>query len=117
MECVAVLSILFVSPNEIDKFKNTGARRQDSIHHMTLKSHLTSKRQDFNVRNRGVFVDVIAYTLPGLFACLNHWWITVFMALLCYTLRCDMRRHMIKLSLRHSFTACVVYGIYIPGSS
>ena len=94
MGCVAVLSILSVSPNEIDKFKNTGARRQDSIYHMTLKSHFKSKRQDFTVRKRGVFVDVIAYTcrLPGLFACLIHWWITDFKALLCYTLRCDVIR-------------------------
>ena len=60
MGCVAVLSILSVSPNGIGKFKNTGARMQDSIDHMTLNSHFKSKRQDFTVRKRGVFVDVIA---------------------------------------------------------
>ena len=31
------------SPNELNKFNNTGARMQDSIYHMTLKSHLISK--------------------------------------------------------------------------
>ena len=30
-------SILTISPNEFDKFDNTGARMQDSIYHMTLK--------------------------------------------------------------------------------
>ena len=31
-------SILSVFPNEFNKFNNTGARMQDSIYHMTLKS-------------------------------------------------------------------------------
>ena len=29
--------------NEFNKFNNTGARMQDSIYHMTLKSHFISK--------------------------------------------------------------------------
>ena len=33
------------SPNEFNKFSNTGARMQDSIYHMTLKSFFI-KRQD-----------------------------------------------------------------------
>ena len=78
MGCVAMLSILSVSSNEIN------SRIQErSSYHMTLKSHFTSKRQAFTVRKRGVFVGDIAYTLPGLFACLIDWWITVFKALLC----------------------------------
>ena len=31
--------ILSVFPNEFNKFSNTGARMQDSIYHMTPKSH------------------------------------------------------------------------------
>ena len=30
-------------PNEFNKFYNTAARMQDSIYHMTLKSHFISK--------------------------------------------------------------------------
>ena len=37
------LSILSISPNEFNKFNNTGAQMQDSIYHMTLKSHLISQ--------------------------------------------------------------------------
>ena len=37
------LSILSVFPNEFNKFNNTGARMQDSIYHMTLKSHFIGK--------------------------------------------------------------------------
>ena len=36
-------SILSVSPNEFNKFNNTGARMQDSIYHMKLESHFISK--------------------------------------------------------------------------
>ena len=32
-----------VFPNEFNKFNNSGARMQDSIYHMTLKSHFISK--------------------------------------------------------------------------
>ena len=47
MGCDAVLSILSISSNEINNlFNNMSARRQDSIYHVTLKSHITSKRQD-----------------------------------------------------------------------
>ena len=35
--------ILSVFPNEFNKFSDTGARVQDSIYHMTLKSHFISK--------------------------------------------------------------------------
>ena len=37
--CEALPSILSVFPNKLNKFNNTGAQMQDSIHHMTLKSH------------------------------------------------------------------------------
>ena len=30
-------------PNEFNKFSNTGARMQDYIYHMTLKSHFISE--------------------------------------------------------------------------
>ena len=43
IRCEALPSILSVSPNEFNKFNNTGARMQDSIYHMTLKSHFISK--------------------------------------------------------------------------
>ena len=43
IRCEAVPSILSVFPNEFYKFSNTGARMQDSIYHMTLKSYLISK--------------------------------------------------------------------------
>ena len=43
IRCEAVPSILSVFPNEFNKFNNTGARMQDSIYHMTLKSHFISK--------------------------------------------------------------------------
>ena len=44
--------------NEFNKFNNTGARMQDSIYHMTLKSHFISKfapkRHDFAIKKRDV---------------------------------------------------------------
>ena len=39
----ALPSILSVIPNKFNKFKNTGTRMQDSIYHMTLKSHFINK--------------------------------------------------------------------------
>ena len=42
IRCKALPSILSVLPNEYNKFNNTGAQMQDSIYHMTLKSHLIS---------------------------------------------------------------------------
>ena len=39
----ALPSILSVFPDKFNKFNNTGARMQDSIYHMTLKSHFISK--------------------------------------------------------------------------
>ena len=39
----ALSSIFSVFPNEFNKFNNTGVRMQDSIYHMTLKSHFISK--------------------------------------------------------------------------
>ena len=41
--CEALPSILSVFPNEFYKFNNTGARLQNSIYHMTLKSHFIIK--------------------------------------------------------------------------
>ena len=43
IRCEALPSILSVFPNEFNKFNNTGARMQDCIYHMTLKSHFISK--------------------------------------------------------------------------
>ena len=43
LRCEAVPSILWVFPNEFNKFNNTGARMQDSIYHMTLKLQFISK--------------------------------------------------------------------------
>ena len=39
IRCEALLSIISVFLNEFNKFNNTGARMQDSIHHITLKWH------------------------------------------------------------------------------
>ena len=80
IRCEAVPSISSVFPNEFNKFNkclasylfpnsfnklnNTGARMQDSIYHMTLKSHFIRnfalKRHAFDIRKRDVFVDVNA---------------------------------------------------------
>ena len=53
-----------VFSNEFNKFNNIGAQMQDSIYHMTLKSHFISnfvlKRHDFATRKRGVLMDVNA---------------------------------------------------------
>ena len=43
IRCEAVQTILSVFPNKFNKLNNTGARKQDSIYHMTLKSHFISK--------------------------------------------------------------------------
>ena len=40
MRCEALPSILSIFSDEFNKFYNTGAQMQDSIYHMTLKSHL-----------------------------------------------------------------------------
>ena len=37
--CEALPSILSVFPNEFNKFSNAGARIQDFVYHMPLKSH------------------------------------------------------------------------------
>ena len=42
IRCEAMPSILLVFPNDFNKISNTGARMQDSIYHMTLKSHFIS---------------------------------------------------------------------------
>ena len=39
IRCEALPSILLVSLTSFNKFNNTGARMEDSIYHMTLKSH------------------------------------------------------------------------------
>ena len=58
IRCEAVPSILSISSNEVNKFNNSRERMQESIYHMTLKSHLiSSKRQDFAIRKRDVFMD------------------------------------------------------------
>ena len=43
IRCEAMPSILSVFPSEFNKFNKTGARMQDFIYHMTLKSHFISK--------------------------------------------------------------------------
>ena len=49
-------------PNNFNSFNNTGAWMQDSIYHMTLNSHFSSKivlkRHDLVIRKRGVTMDV-----------------------------------------------------------
>ena len=64
IRCEAVPRILLICFNEFNKFNNIGARMQDSIYHMTLKSHLIcdiciktsrfrhKKMQRFNGRQR-----------------------------------------------------------------
>ena len=51
-------------PNEFNKFNNTGARMQDSIYHMTLKSHfigeICSKTSRFRLKKMRRFMDVNA---------------------------------------------------------
>ena len=42
IRCEALPSILSDFPNEFNKFSNTGARMQDPIYHMTLKSSFIS---------------------------------------------------------------------------
>ena len=46
----ALLSILLISPNKFNKFNNTGTQMQDSIYHMTLKSHLISRFSHPNIK-------------------------------------------------------------------
>ena len=65
IRCKALASILSVSPNVFNKFTNTGARMQDSVYHMTLKSHFIKmnfelKHRNFSFRKRDVFMDVNA---------------------------------------------------------
>ena len=43
IRCEALPNILSVFPNEFNRFNNTEARMQDSVYHMTLKSHFISK--------------------------------------------------------------------------
>ena len=54
--------VLLTLLNKFNKFNNTGARMQDSIYHMTLKSHFISKialkGHNFAIRKRDVFMDV-----------------------------------------------------------
>ena len=63
IRCEALPSILSVFPNEFNKFDNTGARMQDSIYHMTLKSifisdFCTKQSQDFAFRKHDIFMAV-----------------------------------------------------------
>ena len=47
IRCETLPSILSISSNEFNKFNNTGGRTQDSIYHMTLKSHFI---RDFRIK-------------------------------------------------------------------
>ena len=62
IRCKALSSILSVSPNKFNKYNNTGARMQDSIYHMTLKSifisDLYTSHQNFALKNATFFMDV-----------------------------------------------------------
>ena len=64
IRCETLPSLLPVFPNEFNKFNNTGARMQDSIYHMTLKSQFISKCCTSTLRFRhnktDVFMDVNA---------------------------------------------------------
>ena len=64
IRCDALLSILLVCTSKFNKFNNTGARIQDSIYHMTLKSHLfvffATKRQDSVIGKCNDVMNVIA---------------------------------------------------------
>ena len=59
IRCEDLPSVFSVFPNEFNKFSNTGARMQDSIYRLTLKSYLLTnlalKHHDFAIRKRGVF--------------------------------------------------------------
>ena len=48
IRCEALPSMLSISSYELNKFSNTGARMQDSIYHMTRKSHLI---RDFRIKS------------------------------------------------------------------
>ena len=52
IRCEAVPSIISVFPNEFNKFSNTGARMQNSIYHMALKSHFISEFRTKKLRFR-----------------------------------------------------------------
>ena len=73
------------SPNEFNKFNNTGARTQEYIYRMTLKSHsLTNfalKRHEFDIRKRCV-LRMSTHNVSTQFAYLFHQWIIVFNACL-----------------------------------
>ena len=43
IRCEALPSILSISPNEFNKFNNSGAEKQNFIYHMALKLHLIRK--------------------------------------------------------------------------
>ena len=72
LECACILKFIkrvgekdkmrSIFPDEFNKFNNTGARMQDSIYHMTLKSHLLAnfalKSRDYGFRKCDVFIDV-----------------------------------------------------------
>ena len=60
IRCEAVPSILSISPNNFNKFSDTGAQMQDCIYRMTLKSHLI---HDFCIKTsrfRNIFMDINA---------------------------------------------------------
>ena len=44
IRCEALPSTLSVLPNEFNKFNNTGARMQNCIYHMTLKSYFIHEK-------------------------------------------------------------------------
>ena len=64
IRCEALPNIISVFAYEFNKLNNTDAQIQDSIYHMTLKSHFISKFalkcHDFAIRKRDVFMDVNA---------------------------------------------------------
>ena len=55
IRCEAVPSILAFSHNEFNKFNTTGARMQDSIHHLTLKWHLIYLKFVYLYQNNRIY--------------------------------------------------------------
>ena len=69
IRCEAVPSILLISSNEFNEFSNTGAQMQDSIYHVTLKSHFIRdfciKMSKFRHKKTRHFYGCQHITLPG----------------------------------------------------
>ena len=69
IRCEAVSSILSISSNENNKFNNSRERMQESIYHMTLKSHsiriFSIRTSRFRHKKTQRFYRRQCITLPG----------------------------------------------------